>query len=420
MVFYTYTGIMVSTPDNNVSSPSRRLSNAFRTDMFGRTKTSSPFTIFDSQHRYKRSDDYSDETVGTASATYNADASLDVLAVGSDSGDKLTRETKRVFLYQPGKSLQVLQTFVFAAPKANLRQRAGYFSRTNGMYLEQDGTDVYFVRRGYSSGSLEETRVPQSEWNVDKLDGTGPSDVVLDLTKAQIMFSEYEWLGAGSVRMGFAIDGQFIIAHQFNHANHIDATYMTTASLPVRYEIENTGATSGPSEMKQICTSVIVNGGYQRLTESWSVARTATVNISTSYYPLVSIRMATGRTDSIILPSSATVLPVAQGNYQWALIRNATITEGSWVAHAPSTGNVEYNITATAMTEGTVVAQGLINASNQASSALALDGGALARFDLQLGRTNAATPVSDTMTLALRSLGGTQSGIGSLSWTDLL
>lgn len=388
--------------------------------MFGRVKVSDPFTLFDSQHRYKSSGDYSDEISGTASATHDANASLDVLSVGTASGDKITRESKRVFLYQPGKSLQVLQTFVFSPPKENLRQRAGYFSRTNGMYLEQDGTNVYFVRRGYSSGSLQETRVSQSEWNVDPLDGTGPSDVVLDLTKTQILFSEYEWLGAGSVRLGFAIDGNFIVAHQFNHANHIDSTYMTTASLPVRYELENTGATDSVSSLKQICTSVIVNGGYQRITESWTASRTTTVNVSSTFYPLVSIRMAAGRTDSIIIPSSARILPIAQGNYEWALVRNATITGGTWTAHTPSTGNVEYNNSATAMSGGIQISEGIINSSNQASSAVNLDSGALAKFDLQLGRTNSDTPVSDTLTLALRSLGGTQSGIGSLSWVDLI
>lgn len=410
---------MSTTPVNNVSRPSRKLSTAFRSDMFGRTKVSTPFTLFDSQHRYKRSGDFSDETSGTASAVYDANASLDRLTVGTASGDKITRESKRVFLYQPGKSLQILQTFTFNAPKTNLRQRAGYFSRTNGFYLELDGTTINFVRRSYSSGSLEEIRVPQSEWNVDRLDGSGPSDVVLDLTKSQILFSEYEWLGVGSVRLGFAIDGEFIVAHQFNHANHTTDTYMTTASLPIRYEIENTGGTDSASSLAQICASVISNGGYQRISEAWTAARSTTTNVSSSFYPLVSIRMAAGRTDSVIIPSGVHILPVAQGNYEWALVRNATLTAGTWVGHTPSTGNVEYNISSTAMTGGAVVASGFLSASNQASASIDIDGD-LVRFDLQLGRTNAATPVSDTLTLALRSLGGTQSGIGSLSWVDLL
>ena len=410
---------MTTTPRNNVSKPSRDLINAFRSDMFGRTKVSEPFTIFDSQHRYKPSGDYSDITAGTATVTYDANKSMESLNVGTASGSKVERESRKVFPYQPGKSLQVFQTFCFAPAKTNLRQRAGYYSRTNGYYLELDGTQLSFVRRSFVTGQLVETRVLQSEWNIDKLDGTGPSDVLLDISKAQIMFSEYEWLGVGSVRLGFAIDGQFIIAHQFNHANYVEFPYITTASLPVRYEIENTGTTASASSLGQICTTVISNGGYSRRTENWSAARSTTTSVSSSYFPLVSIRLASGREDSVILPAAATILPIAQGNYQWAIIRNAEITEGTWVPHTPSTGNVEYNITATAMTGGIEVAQGFLNSSNQGSSTLSIGDG-FQRFDLQLGRTNSATPVSDTITLALRSLGGTQSGIGSLSWVDLL
>lgn len=410
---------MTSTPPNNVSKPSRDLINSFRTDMFGRTKVSEPFTVFDSQHRYKPSGDYSDITAGTATVTYNANQSMESLNIGTASGDKVERESKRVFPYQPGKSLQVFQTFCFAPAKANLRQRTGYYSRTNGYYLELHGDQLSFVRRSYITGELTETRVLQSEWNVDKLDGDGPSDVTLDISKAQIMFSEYEWLGAGSVRLGFAIDGYFIIAHQFNHANYVTSPYITTASLPVRYEIENTGTTSAASSLGQICTTVISNGGFTRRTEAWSASRTSTVNVSSNFYPIASIRMAAGRTDSVIIPAGLSVLPIAQGNYEWALIRNATITGGTWVSHTPSTGNVDYNTSATAMSGGISVAEGLISSSNQASSAINIGDG-FQRFDLQLGRTNSDTPVSDTLTLALRSLGGTQSGIGSISWVDLL
>jgi hypothetical protein len=344
---------------------------------------------------------------------------MESLNIGTASGDKVERESKRVFPYQPGKSLQVLQTFCFSPAKNNLRQRAGYYSRTNGFYLELDGTQLSFVERSYVTGSLVETRVLQSDWNIDKLDGTGPSDITLDISKAQILFSEYEWLGVGSVRLGFAIDGYFIVAHQFNHANYLTTPYMTTASLPVRYEIENTGTTSTSSSLGQICTTVISNGGYSRRTENWSAARSTTANVSTSYFPLVSIRLAVGREDSVILPAAASILPTADGSYEWALIRNATITGGTWVAHTPSTGNVEYNITATAMTGGTEVSVGFLDSTKQSTSAVNIGDG-LQRFDLQLGRTNAATPVSDTITLALRSLGGNKSGIGSISWVDLL
>lgn len=393
--------------------------NGFTLDMFGRLKVGEGFTLFDSQHRYKDSGDFSDQITGTASATHLTNESTVALSVGTASGDRITRESRRVFPYQPGKSLQVLQTFVLAEPKAGLRQRVGYFSRQNGIFLERDGLNIYIVKRTYTTGQVTEIRVAQADWNNERLLGDGKTDFLLDLTKAQIMFIEIEWLGAGSMRVGFVINGVPIVAHRFDHANLIPSVYMTTATLPVRYELENTTQTSSSSTMKQICATVISNGGYTRRTEDWTVARTATVNVSTNFYPIASIRLATGRTDAVIVPSSISVLPIAQGNYQYALIRNATITGGDWLAHTPSTGNVEYNINATSMTGGTIVLEGLTTASNQGSNAINL-GDSLNRFDLQLGRTNSDTPVSDTMTLALRSLGGTQSGIGSISWHDLV
>jgi len=395
--------------------------STFKTDMFGRTKVSDPFTIFDSENRYKDSGDFSDQTSGTATISHLPNESTMLLSIGTNSGDKITRESKKVFPYQPGKSLQIMQTFVFAPPKAGLRQRAGYFSRQNGVYLEQDDFDAYIVIRSYVTGAVVNTRIPQSRWNVDRLDGEGPTDLVLDLTKAQIFITEYEWLGAGSIRVGFMIDGVFVTAHQFNHANNISSVYITTATLPARYEIENTVNTSSSSAMRQICVSVISNGGYQRIGEHWTASRATSVNISTSYYPIVAIRMSSGREDSVILPSGVSILPTTQGNYEYALIRNpSSLTSGTWVPHTDSTGNVEYNISATAVSGGQVVFQGFLASTNQAKSQISLGTSDIVTFDLQLGRTNADSPVSDILVLAVRSLSGTQGVVGSMSWFDLL
>ncbi len=419
---------MATTPNTNVSKPSRDQINAYRSDMFGRTKVSEGFTLFDASHRYSQNGDFSDVTSGTASATHIPEQSTAALTIGTASGDKLYRETKKVFSYQPGKSLQVLQTFVFAPAKTNLRQRAGYFSIHNGFYLELDGTTINFVRRSYASGNVVEVRVPQSEWNVDKLDGTGPSDVLLDLSKAQILWSEYEWLGVGSVRLGFAIDGVFITAHQFNHANNVDTVYMTTASLPCRYEIENTGTTASSSTMKQICISVISNGGYQKQSISWTASRNTAVSVGTTYYPLVAIRLAAGREDSVILPANFAALPTTEGNFIISLIRNPdSITEGTWSTH--SNANVEYNSSATSMTGGTVVGEYFLaggsgpGGSGKTSAAVGLDINGLANFALQIGRTNASSvggPVSDVYVVAARTVSGTGSLVASISWFDLL
>jgi hypothetical protein len=390
---------------------------SFRTDLFGRIKTSEPFTLFDSSHRYQRSGDFSEETSGTASTTHLENESSVVLTVGTASGDRITSESRRVFPYQPGKSLQVMMTFVFGSTKANLRQRVGYFSRKNGLYLEQHGSEVYLVLRSSASGSVVENRVPQSQWNIDQVNGDGPSDFTLDLSKGQIFWSEFEWLGLGSVRAGFVFDGYFVPVHQFNHANLVDKVYMTTATLPLRYEIENTGTTASASSMKQICATVISNGGFFKPVEIWTAVRQS-ASFGTSYYPLVAVRLAPGREDAVIIPDVLDISPNGAGDFEFALIRNPdSITGGSWVTHAPK-NNAQYNVTATGMSGGTIVAQGYFSSTNQASqSASFIDS---KNFAYQLGRTNSETPVSDVMVLAIRILSGTSSAKSSIGWYDLL
>jgi len=388
---------------------------SFRTDMFGRIKTAEGYVLFDSSHRYNENGDFSDITANGGTVSHIAEQSSSALTVTTTSGSKVLRETKKVFPYQPGKSLQVMQTFVFAPPKTNLRQRAGYFSRQNGFYLEQDGNNIYFVKRSYTTGQVVETRIPQSQWNIDPLDGSGPSDIVLDLTKAQILFSEYEWLGVGSVRLGFAIDGYFIICHQFDHANHIDSVYMTTATLPVRYEIENLGTTTSASTMKQVCISVISNGGYFKSSKTHTVLRSS-ATVGTSYYPLIAIRMASGRTDSVIVPGLINLFPTTADDFEWALIKNPTsVTGGSWLTH--SALNVEYNISATSMVDGEHMLEGFFGATNQTTTE---EGGNAANFAFQLGRTNSDTPVSDVYVLSVKAVTGTGNVKSSLGWFDLL
>ena len=100
-------------------------------DAFGRLRISTPFTLFDSSHRFK--DNGLWVTSNTAGATYghNANAGLIELNLPTTANAEIVRETTKVFSYQPGKSLQNLNTFVFNTPKTNLRQRVGYFGAQN-------------------------------------------------------------------------------------------------------------------------------------------------------------------------------------------------------------------------------------------------------------------------------------------------
>lgn len=384
-------------------------------DAFGRLRVSQPFTLFDSQNRYAADPSFDTSLTGSGTSTFLTNESAVSLAVTTASGDKVIRQTKRYFPYQPGKSLALLTTFVMAAGKANLRQRVGYFDPNNGLFLQRNGTELSFIIRTYTGGSADDTRkVVQSAWNGDPLDGSGASGITLDTTKAQILFADFEWLGVGSVRVGFVIDGQYITAHTFDNANEVTSVYMQTATLPLRIEIENTAATASSSSMKQICSTVISEGGYEQTSVERVARRSTTLTgIGTSFVPLVSIRLASNSLGAVILPKQVRVLPIANGEYEIALVRNATLTGASY--DTTTFASVDFDVTATAMSGGDIVLNEYATASNQAGAQAQND--LLYNFDMQLGATIAGT--SDVYTVAVRVLSGTGSAIGSLAFYDL-
>jgi len=402
------------------------LGKGFSLDLFGRLKVSEPYTLFDSTHRYSQDGDFDDVILGTGSTVgFITHQSTATLGIGTTAGCSIIRESKRIFSYQPGKALQVFQTFVMNSPKRNLTQRVGYGSSENGVFLEQATsssgiTTVFWLMRTSKSGIVTEIRIPQNEWNVDKFDGTGITGHNLDLSKVQLMFTEYEWLGVGAVRCGFAHEeGNFHIAHRFEHANIIDSVYMTTASLPVRYEILNTGVTTSASTLKQICISVQSNGGYEKVVAQ-NVARRDTFKVgigtTSSFTPLVSIRLKPGREDSIVIPSQFNVIVSSQQESAWevALIKNPVLSGAAFTSS--DSPNVEYDISSTEMTGGVTFNNDYITSANKAFVSINQD--EKYNFDLQLGRTQ--SKVSDIFTLGIKKLSGSDGNvIGSLNFYDL-
>lgn len=384
-------------------------------DAFGRARSSQPYTLFDSQNRYAADNQFDTSTATGGSTTYQANESTVDMNVTTSSGSEVVRQTYRVFPYQPGKSLLIMATFVMNEGKTNLRQRVGYFSTQNGLFFQLNGTTLSFVLRSYTSGSVSDARtVNQADWNGDKLDGTGDSGYTLDITKAQIMFIDMEWLGVGAIRCGFVIDGKFIICHTFNNANDLNKVYMSTAILPVRYEITNTGATGSASTLKQICSTVISEGGYQQIAAPLVARRTSTrTGIATTFVPLVSIRLASDALGAVILPHVVSVLPTSNGDYEIILVKNPTLTGDSW--NTTEFQNVDYDITATAMTGGTIVQVDYTKSTPQSTPGVLAPTGY--NFDLQLGAS--ISGVSDIYTVGVRVLSGTGDAIASLSFYDL-
>ena len=391
------------------------------TDAFGRLRVSEPYTLFDSSNRYAADNQFDTSTVSGGSTTFLPNEAAVRMDVTTASGAEVVRQTYRSMLYQPGKGLLVLETFVMNTPKANLRQRVGYFGTQNGLYFELTGAapgTKAFVMRTYVGGSVDNTtrRVEQSAWNGDKLDGTGPSGLTLDLTKPQILWFDFEWLGVGNVRCGFIINGQYIVCHTYQTANvYGTSAYMTTAILPIRYEITNTAATADASYLKQICSSVMSEGGLEPASiDHVAVRTTALTDVGTTLVPLVSIRLTSNALGAVVLPQSIKVLPTTADDFEIRLVKNANLS-GAVYSLVTSDTNILFDVAATAMTGGTIAQIDYAASSNQGTTPLNQVG--VFNWDTQLGVS--ISGVSDIYTVGVRTLNATGNIIGSLTFFDL-
>lgn len=399
------------------------------TDAFGRLRVTQPFTLFDSVHRFADNGLWATaNTAGNSSHSFVENQSMVTMNVGTTANAEVIRETTKVFSYQPGKSLLIMTSFVMNTPKANVRQRVGYFGENNGVYFENDGTTNYFVLRSNTTGTIVESRIAQSNWNRDKFDGTGYSSQSggtehsggIDVSKSNILWADVEWLGVGDVRCGFVVDGKMITAHTFHNDNVNLTPYMTTASLPLRYEIKNTGVTASNSALKQICSTVVSEGGYS-LTGAQQAVGTpidAPVDLPTAgtYYPVLSLRLKSTRLDAIAILTALSILGITNNvYYNWQIRANATTSGGTWLS-AGDNSAVEYKIDGGTVTGGRILASGFTGATNQSAAPIDILKEALFKFQLE---RNGLTKTAQELTLVATGSSNGADIYASMDWEEI-
>lgn len=296
-------------------------------DAFGRLKVSNPFTLLDDKFLTSSRND-SWDTLIQNSGTFTHYSGYNTMVVTSN-GDRVVRQSRMYAPYQPGKGLSIIVTGTLATNggSPNLISRIGFYddgndkipadtSGSNGYFFELNGTTLYIVERTDITGSVVETAVPQSSWNCDPFDGTGPSGIVLDISKRQIFTFELEWLGVGTVVVGFFMRRQLHFAHIFYHANMDTSTpYITRPSLPVRYEIQSLG---DPGTMVQICTTVISDGGYDPKGSVFADGKLSgeAVSVGTgSETPLIGLRLLAGKRRVLVNILNISSFSQSGGNY---------------------------------------------------------------------------------------------------------
>lgn len=324
-------------------------------DAFSRMRTSDPFTLADYSHVYGEETELLIKTSGNlSSVTFNLKQAKAILTVGSGINDYTVHQSRMYHHYMPGKSQLTFQSYNFRAPRSGTNKRIGLFDDRNGIFLQQSGNgQLSFVLRNSISGYTYDDIVPQSQWNTYKCDGSEPLAFNLDQTKTQLFYSDYEWLGVGTVRAGFVHEGQIVIAHQFYNSNLKDNVYWSNPNLPVRCEVRNYGTPTGSGQMDQICATVISEGGYKEAGVDFAIRSTGYRNIlAQGTMPVIAIRLKTGYLGepnrSVVRLGSTELYSKDQlCSYEfWRLPSGGSLIGGAWES-ADSASVVEYNLNAT-------------------------------------------------------------------------
>lgn len=390
-------------------------------DAFARLRVSSPHNLFDGLQQYNTSPlFFEDVLTGAGTVTHLPNESSILLSTGTASGDKVVRQTREYFRYSPGKSQLILLSAVMGAAKTNVRQRLGYFDDQNGLFFEVTSAGLGVVQRSYTTGSVVDTRVNQSSFNVDKLDGTGVSGMSLDLSKDNLFVIDLEWLGAGRVRFGVFKNGSIKYCHYFLNENTNTTAYMTTANLPMRMELENTGTAASGTSFRNTCSTVITEDASEEKNGILITASNGTTPIAvTTRRAILSIRPKS-TFNSIV--NRATVknvqieLLATTNNAFYEIVYNGTLGgTPSWTS-VGTHSTVEYDIAGTTVTGGVVIDSGFITAGSGSKSAGTAVSNALSKLPFTLDVAG-ANPI--TLSVVVTSFSGTSNVSASLKWLEL-
>lgn len=390
-------------------------------DAFARSRSSSPATLFEG--KFSSGKDglvWNEDTSGAGSSvSFNSSEALIDLVAGTGATDYAIHQSKKYIPYEPGKSQFVALTGVLGADKAGVVRRMGTFDDRNGVFFELDGSTVSVVIRSDTTGSVVENRTEQANWNILKLDGTDHE--AFDWSKAQIFVIDYQWLGVGRVRFGVFHGGHLHYIHEEDHVNELVAPFMARPELPVRYEIRNTASQASSTTLKQICATVISEGGVEAVRGSTFAAVTdlgSAVSISnTALTPLLSIRPIqtfNGKDNRVLIEPLLSNLLVGDGDVFWVLLYNPTLTGATTWTQQNAHSAVEFNRDATAVSGGIEILSGFVAGGNKAGGTISPE------FKTKLSLSRGIDIADyDFLTLAARSLGNQNvDGYGCVVWKE--
>lgn len=393
-------------------------------DAFSRLRVSSPGYRFDSQLTNQIDADLWDSKVtGDGTIAHDGTNRKATVTAGATAGaNTAIFQSHYHSPYTPGRGQLVFITFAMpGVVPTNGEVGCGYFDGNNGVYLKRTASGLSLNLD--STTSHADASIAQASWNIDSLDGTGPSGITLDATKTNILAIQIQALYVGRVVVGFDIGGSFIPAHAFEHANIASHPYMAQASLPVRYWA-TTSTDASAATIHAICSSVISDGG-EDLTEIQGrtfVSYGENTDVDAAAEAVLVIRPKAQlngiNQNAVVIPTELDIAVAVAGC--WVEVRaNATITAGTFtnvstgsVVEESFAGNAGTDPVVTAGT-GTLIDKFYLPASSQIRSTKGqgLGGKVVLAYSHLLATAD---------NIAIMALGGSNSEVrAALKWREV-
>lgn len=379
-----------------------------------RLKVSEVTTTYFTSFQFGPTGEWDPLTSSGGTITYNATLGGMDLGVSSTLNSQSIFQSRRVMSYVPGRSSGLSGAYRLSNLTSGIRYRWGIFDENNGAFFEVNGDDINCVVRSNTTGSVVDSSVPRSSWNEDKLDGSGRSGIILDLTKQQLPYIEYEWYGAGEVKYYFLIDGRKRLVHVASHANRISTVYCRTPFLPLRAEVKNLTGASGGGTLYYGSVSHVSEGNADRRGQVANVASPITgytLTTAGTYYPIFSGRLKSTTLNALVKPIGfrLSTLGHTEGLH-FKVLFSGVLTGGTWVDAAVIDPVSEFNTTATAISSPAILFAGYQPPATA---------GQFISFpqNAPLGRGSIGT-VSDMVTLAVAGTSNNTVVMMSVDWIE--
>lgn len=385
----------------------------------GELRTSTQWLLADLVNKYELDTRvYGTSTATAGTVTFISNQSALQLSVTTTNGSTARLRTNTFWRYQVGRPLRVRTTVYHAdAGQTNQTRRWGFFDDNDGLFFALSGTTVQVVRRTSTSGAPVETAVAKASWNYDVMDGTGPSAVTLDVTKANVYEIAFDWIGVGYVQ--FYINGYLV--HTLDLTNALSVPYLKIAQLPVAFDVINTGASTA-SSMTYLAAAVAVENGGEAQFTSFGAFTAADTSVGTTERPVLSIRpKATYNsiTNRMLVLPFLMFVSTEGARAGFRLVMNSSLTGASW-SSVDATSGVEFDVAATTGTGGQTLLRGFIANTNDTSAPIRLDQFFSERAQGRQLRVDAFATTQDVLSIyAINEAAGSTAMRASISWKEV-